>query len=62
MHGFFTRTWRQLDEGFQNLYFGLVHGPLFLRKGSCIGLNEMSLQHFKLMQPLLIEFPYLAGE
>lgn len=54
-------TWRHLDERLKDLYFGLVHGPLFLRKGPCAGLNDMSLQHFSFIQPLLIELPNLAG-
>lgn len=54
-------TWRHLDKGLKELYFGLVHGPLFLRKGPCTGLNDVSLQHFNFIQPLLIELPNLAG-
>lgn len=58
---FFIHTWRHLDDGLKVVSFGLVLGSLFLRKGPCTGLNDMSLQHFKLIQPLLIELPNLAG-
>lgn len=57
----FIHTWRHLDDGLKLLDFGLVHGPLSLRNGPCTGLNDVSLQHFKLIQPLLIELPNLAG-
>lgn len=59
--GFFIHTWRHLDAGLKCLDFGLVCGPLLLRDGPCTGLNDVSLQHFKLIQPLLIELPDLAG-
>ena len=58
---FFTHTWRDLDEGLLGMHIGLLHDPFFLCKSSCTALNDMSLQHFNFIQPLLVELPNLTG-
>jgi len=39
------------------MHFSQLHDPFFLCKGSCSGLNDMSLQHFNFIQSLLIDLP-----
>lgn len=53
-------TWGQLD-GLENLHSGLVRGPLCFSEGPCLALNDMSLQHFDLIQSLLMELPNLPS-